>query len=116
MPSIVNPRIRLRSAAAISRPLAPLGFHPSSIGKYNRRFDLSGGDRPVSPEQGVLLPVRDDCESVPPIKLDGPGPLYPRPSSTWLARRRRGVSKRLLPCPESPSPPTDPRLPPRPRI
>jgi hypothetical protein len=63
-----------------------VGFHPSAIGKYNRRFDLSRRDRPVSPEQGVFVLVRDDRESVSSIELDGPGRIRPSTNQNGLSR------------------------------
>ena len=49
-----------------------LGLHPSYIGKHDRGFDLPRWDRPVCPEQAILIYVRDDCEAVSSIELNGP--------------------------------------------
>src|SRR5437879_10392180 len=66
------------------RRSAPLALHPSPVGKYDRRLDLSLGDRPVRPEQAILVAVRDDRESVPPIERDGPRRIRPGPDQDGL--------------------------------
>src|SRR5216110_2194897 len=59
---------------------------PSPIGKDDRCLDLSLGDRPVSPKEGFLVRVRDNCESVPPVELDGPRRSSPGADQNGLAR------------------------------
>src|SRR2546427_11929343 len=79
------------------RRSAPLALHPSPVGKYDRRLDLSLGDRPVRPEQAILVAARDDRESVPSIELDGPRRSSPGADQNGFAREALHMPQEACP-------------------
>src|SRR2546427_8625142 len=77
--------VNLRDLAAQKSPSVTF-LHPSPIGKDNRGLDLPLGDRPVCPEEAILVAARDDRESVPSIERDGPRRSSPGADQNGFAR------------------------------